>query len=336
MSELLLLVSAGQGLLLSLALMSAWFKPDYFRFFLGLVFFVISIELWTYWGIATQHIQSNPAFPYWVLSSYLFIGPAVHWVLKIIRTPGAVPTKMDYLLFVPALVEITAKFIRYYVYYFWEVPLFPVDFFIWVFLTQQLPILWLILVLIRSFTYPASTRYYVAYILFSLFVLLWIVDYVFPNRIFTIVEAILVSSLFVFGYLAYLYPRFFDSAAPSAKLEKQFKKHNQKKDLAAFEKIIIENKGFTKPGLSLSEVATSLQLSPKYLSYLINKHYKTNFRSFINQLRVQEVITKVNAGEHRHMTLLGIALEAGFNSKSSFNAIFKAETGKSPSQYFQK
>ena len=58
-----------------------------------------------------------------------------------------------------------------------------------------------------------------------------------------------------------------------------------------------------------------------------------NFYTLINEYRVQEVIRRMNDKQYQMYTLLAIALDAGFNSKSAFNRIFKQITGKTPSEY---
>lgn len=61
-----------------------------------------------------------------------------------------------------------------------------------------------------------------------------------------------------------------------------------------------------------------------------------NFNDFINQYRVKAVIKKMEAGEHTIQTLLGLALEVGFNSKSTFNRAFKRHTSRSPNDYIKE
>ena len=58
-----------------------------------------------------------------------------------------------------------------------------------------------------------------------------------------------------------------------------------------------------------------------------------NFYDFINSYRVKEVQNRLEGGDSEVYSLLAIALESGFNSKSSFNAVFKKHTGMTPSQY---
>ena len=76
---------------------------------------------------------------------------------------------------------------------------------------------------------------------------------------------------------------------------------------------------------------------PRYkLSQVINSSQKKNFFQFINEFRVEEVKEKMANPTYRKYTVLGIALECGFNSKTSFNRIFKEETGLTPSEYRRK
>ncbi|QEM08048.1 FtsX-like permease family protein [Mucilaginibacter rubeus] len=85
--------------------------------------------------------------------------------------------------------------------------------------------------------------------------------------------------------------------------------------------------------LNLTSLAEKLGFTVHELSRIINVALKKNFNDFINEYRVTEVIRRMRDPAFGHITLLGIALESGFNSKSSFNRIFKQMTGKSPAEY---
>jgi len=61
-----------------------------------------------------------------------------------------------------------------------------------------------------------------------------------------------------------------------------------------------------------------------------------SFQDFINKYRVEEFIYRLRNGENDHFTLLGIANQVGFNSKSSFNATFKKFKGLTPTDYRKK
>jgi AraC-like DNA-binding protein len=96
-------------------------------------------------------------------------------------------------------------------------------------------------------------------------------------------------------------------------------------------KFMEEKKPYLNPKLSLSELAHELDVSSNQLSQIINAQAKVNFHDFINTYRVDEFIQ--NAESNTRFSLLALALDAGFNSKSSFNYIFKKQKGVSPSQY---
>lgn len=86
--------------------------------------------------------------------------------------------------------------------------------------------------------------------------------------------------------------------------------------------------------LTLSELAGRLGVHPNYLSQVINQKEKKSFYHYINTLRVQEFIRKASQADSERFTLLALAYDCGFNSKSTFNKYFKHNTGKTPTEYF--
>ncbi|HEY4326625.1 MAG TPA: ABC transporter permease [Mucilaginibacter sp.] len=90
---------------------------------------------------------------------------------------------------------------------------------------------------------------------------------------------------------------------------------------------------YQDPELSLNTLAEKLHLSPHELSRIINTALKKNFHDFVSEYRVAEVIRKMQNPTFDHITLLGIAYDSGFNSKSTFNRIFKEMMGKSPVEF---
>ncbi|MBD0259032.1 MAG: helix-turn-helix transcriptional regulator [Cytophagales bacterium] len=96
-----------------------------------------------------------------------------------------------------------------------------------------------------------------------------------------------------------------------------------------------EEKPFTEPELSLDDLAGRLSLSPNQLSQVINAQLGKNFWDFVNEYRIREVEAQFRRGVHHKQTLLAIALDAGFNSKASFNRAFKKFTGQTPSEYLK-
>ena len=90
---------------------------------------------------------------------------------------------------------------------------------------------------------------------------------------------------------------------------------------------------YTESTLSLNELAQKLDISPNYLSQIINEKEGKNFFDFINAFRVAEFKRLIAIQKNQQYTLLALAYDCGFNSKSSFNRSFKKHTGLTPSQY---
>ncbi|MDP9076702.1 MAG: ABC transporter permease [Bacteroidota bacterium] len=87
------------------------------------------------------------------------------------------------------------------------------------------------------------------------------------------------------------------------------------------------------PELSINSLAEALDVQPRELSRIINTALGKNFNDFVNEYRVRDVSRKMQDPAYDRLTLLGIAFDAGFNSKSTFNRIFRQMTGKSPAEY---
>ena len=97
--------------------------------------------------------------------------------------------------------------------------------------------------------------------------------------------------------------------------------------------IVNEQKVYLDEDLTLNKLAQQIPTTDKKLSTLLNQYMKTTFYDFVNKHRVESVKEKLKSNDFAHLTILGIAYESGFNSKTSFNRIFKKETGLSPSEY---
>ena len=90
---------------------------------------------------------------------------------------------------------------------------------------------------------------------------------------------------------------------------------------------------YLNPTLTLSELAQHIALNPKVVSQVINAGIGQSFTDFVNDYRVVEVKQRLRTNDVARLTLLGIALESGFNSKTTFNRIFRQRTGQSPSEF---
>ncbi|TAL60301.1 MAG: AraC family transcriptional regulator, partial [Bacteroidetes bacterium] len=90
---------------------------------------------------------------------------------------------------------------------------------------------------------------------------------------------------------------------------------------------------YLNPDLTLPQLAVEIGISTHLLSQVINEHFKLNFFDFVNQYRVEVFKERIVNPKYGNFSILGIAFECGFNSKSAFNRIFKKYTGLTPSHY---
>ena len=102
------------------------------------------------------------------------------------------------------------------------------------------------------------------------------------------------------------------------------------------ETLVVEYKLYQNPELTLNDLAQKLETHAATISKTINQGFHLNFNDFINQYRIEAVKKAFDIGEYKKSTLLGIAFDAGFNSKATFNRAFKKSTGFSPKEYIEK
>ncbi len=122
-----------------------------------------------------------------------------------------------------------------------------------------------------------------------------------------------------------------DPTNEASKLSEKTEDHYQK--LLA---LMTEKKRYQDPDINMSALSKEIGLSKGYLSQIINTKEGKNFFDFINAYRVEEVKQKMADPNFDHYNILSLALDAGFKSKSTFNAVFKKMTGMTPSQYRSK
>jgi AraC-like DNA-binding protein len=94
-----------------------------------------------------------------------------------------------------------------------------------------------------------------------------------------------------------------------------------------------KNKPYLNPELTIQELAEKMNIPKHHLTYIINTGLHKNFFNFINEYRVEEFKRRALDPENDHLTLLAIAFDCGFSSKSSFHNIFKNVTGQTPSEF---
>jgi AraC-like DNA-binding protein len=181
-------------------------------------------------------------------------------------------------------------------------------------------IIWLFAVVINIFTHD--------------FILTYLSSY--PFQIATSVI------IFWIGYVGFIHGEIFsmeisfekkiNSLKPTIKKEPETNTEVKNALLKAME----SDKLFLIPDLSLAMLAHQLNITQKNISQALNNDLKRNFHDFINEYRVEEVKKRLVDPSFDHFTILAVAMDSGFNSKSSFNRIFMKITGMSPKQFREK
>jgi AraC-like DNA-binding protein len=93
------------------------------------------------------------------------------------------------------------------------------------------------------------------------------------------------------------------------------------------------DKAYLDGDLTIAQLSERMTVPAYQVSEAISRHYRSNFFDAVNRLRVEEVKRRLTDPEHSVYSIVGIAMDSGFNSKSSFNAAFKKYTGTTPSQF---
>ncbi|WP_074410372.1 MULTISPECIES: helix-turn-helix domain-containing protein [Aquimarina] len=96
---------------------------------------------------------------------------------------------------------------------------------------------------------------------------------------------------------------------------------------------MVTNRFYLNSELTLKSLAENLNMHPNILSKVINDGLDKNFSDFVNEYRVNAIIEKLHSGNYDHITLLGLSFECGFNSKTTFNRVFKNIKGITPLHY---
>jgi AraC-like DNA-binding protein len=121
--------------------------------------------------------------------------------------------------------------------------------------------------------------------------------------------------------------------------EKYEKTRLKEDDIPMLRKKLLDYLEMEKPylnkNLTIGELSETIEVPTYQLSQLINDQLGKSFFEFINSYRVEEVKQRFFDTSYSNLTLLGIAMECGFNSKASFNRIFKQLTNQTPTEYIK-
>lgn len=146
---------------------------------------------------------------------------------------------------------------------------------------------------------------------------------------------------YIVGIYSLKQPEIFKIPLPEKKLNQAIKKERLRKEevneikerLTMF---LEKDKGYNRQELNLSVLADEIGVSRNNLSWCLNNIYGKTFYQLINEYRIKDFLNRIEKTDYKKLTLVSIALDSGFNSKSTFYKAFKDITNLSPSEYIDK
>jgi len=199
----------------------------------------------------------------------------------------------------------------------------------------------------QTFSFDQSPLNYLNAFLISFLLCLsaWLfsfVNYTFLDRYFTYVnyESIWVAIpvlLYVIGYFSLKQPELFRISFEEKPVEKKDRLAKAEADILKkkLDSLMLNERVYLQNDLTLREVAEKLKTSTNNISWLLNNVYNITFYDFVNGYRIKEFVQKVENKKHLQHTILALSMDAGFNSKSTFNKAFKLVMNDTPSNYIK-
>lgn len=185
---------------------------------------------------------------------------------------------------------------------------------------------------------------YISMFTYSLLLIYGITDTLFnPLGIITIFYVII---SYLIGFFGYRQPALFNLPTEDEKEQEDRVLHKNISNelnheltenvIIRLNDCMINKKAYLKGDLTIEELATDIGISRNVLTQVLNKTLSKNFYKYINEFRIEEAKKLLLDPKFKNFSILAIGYEAGFNSKSTFNAIFKTSVGITPSEYKKK
>ncbi len=162
-------------------------------------------------------------------------------------------------------------------------------------------------------------------------------DYMYP-----FISSVNVIFIFWIGISGLRQPKLFvskNSITKKENIESSFNENSKNKSIinkTYYKKLIelmVGEKMFLEPNLSLADVSIKLKIPQRNLSELIREESDKNFNQFVNYYRVEEAKKLLLDSSNNHLNMLGIAFDSGFSSKATFYSVFKKHTSKTPKSF---
>jgi AraC-like DNA-binding protein len=206
---------------------------------------------------------------------------------------------------------------------------------------------------IREFYSSITGLYYswLAVVLYGFF-FMWLIDFVhfmldkligLPPIVNSMSTTISLSINFVFAILVFYkgltHPEFFNSDIKEEK-PKYEKSKLTKEDadiyLEKLQNFMLREKPYLIPNININDLSAKADIPMRFLSQIINDSLNKNFFDFINYYRIEESKNYLTDPKYKKRNILEILYEVGFNSKATFNKVFKDYTGQTPTEYRQR
>ncbi|MBX2873337.1 MAG: helix-turn-helix domain-containing protein [Saprospiraceae bacterium] len=148
--------------------------------------------------------------------------------------------------------------------------------------------------------------------------------------------AVLVASIHSAGY--FILKPSFAVERPAMKTQEKYRTSALKNDVRKkyakiLQQLLEQEKPFLNSDFRLADLAALSGIPSHQLSEVINLEMQSNFNELTNYYRIQEAKARLTDANYQHYSILAIAIDCGFQHKSTFNRVFKKQTGKTPSAY---
>ncbi len=353
---IILLLGAGQGVLLALVLLSIQRGNRFANRILAsiLIIFSISITLHTLSHLGNVEYIPHHAGIVGVL--FFLVGPLFYVYVKILTDKTFSLKKTDIWHLAPFGIGILASLPFYLQISNPAVMHVAMEIFSILLVIQTLAYITIVIVILRRHsrmirdTFSSLEKINLNWLRFLIigYVLTWIIALILEGvrngqQSWDFGWLFVSGFMYAIGYRGLKQPEIFSGdfeARPSA-VSQQASKY-EKSTLTAeqaeiyFQKlkqVMATEKPFLQNNITMPGLAKSMAISPHHLSRVINEKFQQNFFEFINQHRVMEAKKMLRDSQFQHLNISAIGLEAGFNSISAFNAAFKKHTGITPSAF---
>lgn len=349
------MIAGAQGLLLSIGLAVRSRKSTAPLACLSILLGVLSVELLTNFAVSVNYTNRPGAIPFWILGSYLLIPSSLLLLARHSIHLPPWPHKYILLLYMPAAIEILTETIIWVMHISGAGVVQLQQVLPWFIFTEILPVTATVTVLIwwlfrvhkragkKTFLKEIRTGFrsaiflpYALLVYYIVLSLLWLTEAFFQVAFFSILEQLLAASMIILGYVSFVRTDLFTRLSFAREKAGSPWIHNDDEVLQKLVRLFEADRLHCRSRLSVDDLARALHVPSRYVSYLVGTYLNTTTTGLINKHRVEEVIRRLEDPAYKNMTILALAFESGFNSKSAFNHVFKTHTGVSPSQYLRK